>query len=63
VSGGDESRSGWSSNLDDRPLLCGFLVDTEALGLNVDPEELVFEFGADHLKDVPVTLFVDRTPA
>jgi hypothetical protein len=43
-----------------RPVLEGFYVDTKVLQLDVDTSEFVFAFGADNLKDVPVTLFVER---
>jgi len=45
----------------DRPVLHGLVVDTEALGLDMDMSEFVFEFGPDNLKDVPVSLFINRT--
>ena len=46
--------------IETRPILHGFLVDTERFALDLDLSEFVFEFGADTLKDVPVTLFVER---
>ena len=45
----------------DRTLVHGLIVDTEALGVDIDVSEFVFEFGADTLKDVPVSLFIERT--
>jgi hypothetical protein len=39
------------------------LVDLEVLQVDVDMSEFVFEFSADNLKDVPVTLFIERTRA
>lgn len=48
-----------SDNPEDRPVLRGLVVDLETLQVDVDMSEFVFEFGADNLKDVPVTLFVD----
>jgi hypothetical protein len=53
-------RADATSALDDRSILIGFFVDTEVVKLEIDMSEFVFEFGADNLKDVPVTLFVDR---
>ncbi len=41
-----------------RPVLHGFLVDTELLTVDIDMAEFVVTFGADNLKDVPVDLFV-----
>jgi hypothetical protein len=46
-----------------RPVLHGFIVDTELLTVDMDMTEFVLEFGADNLKDVPVTLFVNRVHA
>lgn len=56
-------RSGFDStrSVEGRPVLRGMLVDLEVLQVDVDMSEFVFEFGADHLKDVPVTLFIERT--
>jgi hypothetical protein len=56
--GSDSKRS-----VEHRPLLHGMLVDLEVLQVDVDMSEFVFEFGADNLKDVPVTLFVERPGA
>ena len=44
-----------------RPVLHGLLVQLSALQVTVDKDEFIFEFGADHLKDVRATLFVQRT--
>jgi hypothetical protein len=55
-SGSDSTRS-----VEGRPVLRGLLVDLDVLQVDVDMSEFVFEFGADHLKDVPVTLFIERT--
>jgi hypothetical protein len=41
-----------------RPVLRGLAVDPKILKVDIDTSEFVFEFGADNLKDVPVTLFV-----
>ena len=49
-----------SHSAEKRPVLEGFFVDTTILQLEMDISEFVFEFGADNLKDVPVTLFVER---
>lgn len=57
------SGSGSPRSFEDRPVLHGLLVDPEVLQVNVDMTECVFEFGADNLKDVPVTLFVQRARA
>jgi hypothetical protein len=43
--------------VEERPLLHGLVVDTEQLAVDIDMSELRFECGADHLKDVPATLF------
>jgi hypothetical protein len=44
----------------DRPILHGLLVDTNALEVDIDMREFVFEFGSDNLKDVSVSLFTER---
>jgi hypothetical protein len=49
----------WGS-IEERPVLHGLMVDTEILRVDVEMSEFVFELGADLLKDVPVTLFMDR---
>jgi hypothetical protein len=54
ISEASESLSDWKK----RPLLHGLEVDPEFLRVDVDLDEFAFEFGADNLKDVPVTLFV-----
>lgn len=41
----------------------GLLVDSGVLQVNIDMSEFLLEFGEDLLKDVPVTLFVERTRA
>ncbi len=45
----------------DRPVLHGLQVDMEALKVDIDMSEFIVECGADNLKDVPVTLFIDWT--
>jgi len=57
-------RSGSHSthSVENRPVLHGVLVDLEVLQVDVDMSEFVFEFSVDNLKDVPVTLFIERTP-
>lgn len=47
----------------DRPLLRGLEVDTDVLRVETDESEFVFEFGADNLKDVFVSLFIRRDEA
>lgn len=61
VSGGRDPGAGLPREVEDRPLLHGLVVDTEILGVEVDMTEFVFEFDTDSLKDVPVTLFLERT--
>jgi hypothetical protein len=43
--------------------LRGLLVDSEMFQVDMDMSEFVFEYGADHLKDVPVTLFIEKPRA
>jgi hypothetical protein len=57
------SESDSPRSVEDRPVLRGLLVDSEILQVDVDMSEFVFEYGADHLKDVPATLFIERTGA
>jgi hypothetical protein len=61
----ESPRSGSDSpdSVKDRPVLQGLVVDTEVLGVDIDMSEFVFEFGADNLKDVPVSLFIERIRA
>lgn len=47
-------------SVEDRPVLRGFLVDSDVLHVDVDMSELVIEWGADYLKDVSAMLFVSR---
>jgi hypothetical protein len=51
-----------SYSVNNRPVLHGLVVDTEILGVDIDNSEFVYEFGADTLKDVSVSLFVKRIP-
>jgi hypothetical protein len=51
------------SGLELRPVLHGLVVDLDVINVEVDASEFVFELGPDNLKDVPVTLFMDRTGA
>ena len=61
---GDPSRypAGSAGSAKSRPVLCGLRVNLEALQVEVDMSEFRFELGADTLKDVPVTLFLERAP-
>ncbi len=53
--------AGSPRSVEDRPVLRGLVVDTDVLRVDVDASEFVFECGADHLKDVSATLFVEWT--
>lgn len=53
---GSDSASGAGT----RPVLHGLLVNLREMEVDVDASEFKFEFGTDLLKDVPVTLFVER---
>jgi hypothetical protein len=44
-------------------VLYGLRIDPARLQVDVDPNEFVFELDADNLKDVSVTLFVERRHA
>lgn len=48
-------------SVEDRPVLHGLVVDLDTLQVDLDMREFDFEFGVDNLKDVSVTLFIDRT--
>lgn len=63
ISNPPQASSDSSHSVKDRPVLHGLLVDTEVLKVDIDMSEFVFEFGADNLKDVSVTLFVERISA
>lgn len=52
-----QAASSTPRGLEGRAILRGFEVDLALLDVNVDVGEFTFEFGADNLKDVPVTLF------
>ncbi len=63
VSGPPRPGSHSPRGIEDRSVLHGLVVDLGVLNVDVDMSEFVFEFGADNLKDVPVTLFVERRRA
>lgn len=56
-------RSDSPRSVENRPVLHGLRVDLEVLQVAVDMSEFVYEYGADYLKDVSVTLFIERTRA
>lgn len=58
-----QSGSDAPHNVEERPVLYGLLVDSAVLQVDIDMSEFVFEFGADNLKDVPVTLFIESANA
>ncbi len=57
------SGSAAPGSIEGRPVLQGFVVNQDVLAVDVDMSEFVFEFAVDSLKDVPVTLFVERADA
>jgi hypothetical protein len=53
---------GSSDSVEERAILRGLLVDTQALASNIDTSEFLFELDTDNLKNVPVDLFFTKMP-